>query len=177
MGTVTIGSTSYTIYGTRAAADEYWAAMLGQAATAWEDADDADADKALVSATRLLDRQSYVEEAETFALRDAIENADGLEVFQVACYELAGALLVDPTLLSTPTSGKNIKRVSAVEGTEVEFFAPTLGITGRFPTQVQELIGDYLAGAEIGSVSGSFSSGTDQETSFPGGDYDISRAH
>jgi hypothetical protein len=160
-GTVTINGTDYTIYGTRAAADAYWESSLGPYADAWE-ANTVKRDRALVQARRLLDRIQWIAEADTFAERDAIEN------FQLASYEIAAALIVDPNLFTSETSGKNIKAIYAGDGVGVQFFMPTLGITGRFPVQIQELIGVYLAGQQAGSVSGSYSSGTSPSDSAGG---------
>lgn len=155
MGTVTIAGQSYEVYGTYAGAVTHWQAGLGAPALAWGDANEATRNKALVNAYRLLERQQWLSEFSTFALRDAVEN------IQEASYEIAGAILVDPTLLTSETSGKNIKSVGGAGVPTVEFFNPTLGISGRFPINIQELLTGYLAGESGGSVSGSFSSGTD----------------
>jgi len=160
MGTVSINSNNFTIYGTSAAADIHWDGSIGDTATLWAASDDDTRAKGLVSATRLLDRQRYVDAAATFSLRDAIT------AFQTACYELAGMIIENPSLVTDATSGQNIKRVDAGGGVGVEFFSPTLGITGRFPTNIQELIGEYLAGAEGGEISGSYVSGTGESSTF-----------
>lgn len=155
MGTVTINLVARTIYGTYAAALLYWEEMLGATATAWTAATELTRNKSLVMACKLLDRQVYIDDANTFALRNAIT------AFQYASYELAGMFIVDPTLYDAVMSGKNIKRIAVDGGPEIEFFNPTLGISGRFPMAVQEYIGPYLGGSELSETSGSFSSGTD----------------
>ncbi len=152
--TVTISANTYTIYGTRAAAVIYWAAMLGPVATAWAAASSGTIDKALRMAAVLIDRQDWLDDYDTVAERDAIQ------AFKTASYEMAGLFLVDPGLFTAITSGQNVKRVSAGGGVEVEFFNATLGITGRFPVEIQELIGQYLAGSNDGGIAGSWSSGT-----------------
>lgn len=176
-GTVTINATSHFVYGTRAAADVYWESSLGPYAVAWAAATGTAGgtrDKALVQAARLIDRVVWIDEADTQAERDAIE------AFELASYEIAAGLILDPTLFTSETSGKNVKAIYAGDGVGVQFFAPTLGITGRFPVQIQELIGLYLAGQGTGAVSGSYSSGTDASDS-AGGDtmgeglFDLSR--
>lgn len=172
-GTVTINGTVYTVYGTRVAADAYWESSLGDTADAW-DSEPEKRDRALVQARRLIDRIAWIDTADTFAERDAIQ------AFQDASYEIAGLLIVDPSFFTSDLSGKNIKAIYAGDGVGVQFFMPTLGITGRFPIQIQELLGQYLAGAATGSVSGSFSSGTSPSDSAAGdevgvGLFDLSR--
>ena len=164
MGTVTIGGASYDVYGTLAGAVTHWQAGLGAPAVAWGDANEAARSKALVNAYRLLERQRWLTEYNTFLLRDAVVK------IQEASYEIAGVLLVDPSLLTSETSGKNIKSVGGAGVPTVEFFNPTLGITGRFPINIQELLADYLAGESGGVVSGSFSSGTDGTQTSTAGD-------
>lgn len=159
--TVTIGGNSYTIYGTKAASLVYWTGMLGPVADRWATTltgTPANIDKALNMAGVLIDRQAWGDAAATVALRNAIP------AFAQASYEMAGLLLIDPGLFTAIMSGKNIKRVSPGGGVEIEFFNPTLGITGRFPIEIQELIGEYLAGAEGGEFAGSWSSGTTSTT-------------
>lgn len=160
-GTVTINATIHTIYGTRAAADIYWESMIGPTADAWA-ANVAKRDKALVMAGRLLDRIQWISIADTFEERDA------LQVFQYAAYEIAAGLMIDPGLFTSSTSGKNIKAVYSGDGVGVQFFLPTLGITGRFPTQIQELIGAYLAGNARSTYGGSYATGTSSGSSVGG---------
>lgn len=175
--TITIGETEHTIYGSLEDADEHWASTLGGEADAWQASIDADAaaleedppetppekrKKALVMARRLIDRITWIDSADTFEERDAIEN------FQLASYEMAGLMLVNPKFYQAETSGKNIKAIYAGDGVGVQFWAPTLGITGRFPVQIQELIGQYLGSASTESISGSWSSGTTAQDSAGG---------
>lgn len=173
MDTITINSTDHTIYGTSDGANVYWESSLGGTADAWAD-NAAKRDRALVQATRLIDRIQWIETADTFAERDAIQ------AFVDASYEIAGLLIVDPTFFTSETSGSNVKAIYAGDGVGVQFWAPTLGITGRFPVQIQELIGAYLVGQSGGLVSGSFSSGTTASDSAAGdtmgeGVFDLSR--
>lgn len=157
MDTVALtGGQSYSVYGTFAASSTYWAGLLGPAATRWNATATTNDDRkrALNQATLLIDRQQYVADADSRGKRDAIA------VFAQVCYEIAGALLLDPSLWTQISSGSNVKKVSPGGGVDVEFFNPTLWISGRFPIQIQELIGPYLLGEAGVGVSGSFSSGT-----------------
>lgn len=169
MGTVTIAATPYTIYGTSALAATYWAGrLIGPLSTAWTAASVDQKASAQVMAYDILERQTYIEGADTFAERDVIQ------AFRDASYQLAAMMLADSATYTQETSGKNVKKVEAAVGLSVEFFAPTLGITGRFPTNIQELIGQYLAGT--GSVSGSYASGTtDQVSAFGSDTYGINK--
>jgi hypothetical protein len=171
MGTLTIGSDTYEIYGSEAACAKYLNARLGALGTAWTNSSLTDRQKAQVMAHDLLERQSWIDSVSTFALRDAILD------FQEAAYELTGSILADPTVYTAETSGKNIKKVEAAVGVSVEFFTPTLGISGRFPMAVQELIGEYLESSVTGTVSGSYSSGTSGQTTetFDTGRFDITK--
>lgn len=170
MGTVIINSNSYTVYGTQELAVIYWAGRLGPLATAWG-SDSTAQKKAMVMAYDLLERQDWIASVNTFGLREAVQ------AIKDASYQLAAGVLADSGLYTAETSGKNIKKVEAAIGTSVEFFQPTLGISGRFPTNVMELISDYLKSSTAGSVSGSFSSGTsdDTESTFTSGQFDITR--
>jgi len=85
---VAIGAYNATIYGTFAAATAYLQTQYGDAYTAWLALAADDQKRTLAAATRYLDRQVWVADADTFAERDA------LEAFQLASYELA-AMVAD----------------------------------------------------------------------------------
>lgn len=151
---VVINGKNYTVYGTSQGALDYWNAGIGKTYDAWVKASPTKRLSGQVNAARLLDRQLYVDAANSFAARDSIL------AFQTASYELAGTLILNPDLFEQITSGSNVKKIDAGGGVAVEFFNPTLGITGRFPVNVQELIGVYLSGSASGATSGSSASGT-----------------
>lgn len=156
MGTVTINSVTYTIYGTLAGAEERLDAVLH--ATNWAAATTTNKSKALYTATQFLERQTWAGEptADGQALawpRTGVTDRYGNEVDDAtipadviaACYELAEILLGDATASQEATSAAdNIKRIKA-GSVEVEKWKPVAG--GRFPTIVQELVGQYLAGS------------------------------
>src|SRR5689334_23230627 len=163
MGTVVIGSTTYTIYGTHTGAgscDEYASASLAYSAI-WAAAA-ADSQKqqkqALVEATRVLARLPWADDTygnpATVGLPQPIIDA---------CYELALAGLADASIFTAVTTDDKIKRVEA-KGVEVEWFAPRKG--GRLPGRVAELVSPYLEGAGTTSIGGSYASGVDGESQF-----------
>jgi hypothetical protein len=146
MGTVIISGNNYTIYGSQAGAIAYLTGSITpQAAKFISPSTTADSQaRALVDATRELERQLWIDSVNTFPLRDAIP------AFQNASYELAALLLTKPNLFDASGAGSNVQSVTAGP-TSVTFFKPT--DAGRFPTRVQELIGVYLAG-EAPSIPG-----------------------
>lgn len=172
MSTITIGAYDYEVLGSvtgAGGADEYHNGSIGTGYDEWNASADADKKgRCLNSATRILNRQTWVDEAATHALRDAIT------AFREAAYEMAAAIFVDPdSVQAAATSGSNIASVGAGPAS-VSFFRPTLGFTGRFEVRVQELIGSYLSGSNA-VVSEAW--GTDTESAFDDADrYSIDRA-
>ncbi len=176
MTIITIDAHDYAVYASNAQGDLYWNVMLGKVADAWTAATDLKQNKSLINATRLIDRVAWQgtpvgtplidvvlqwpRSGVRYATGEAVDESAAPQQIVTACIEIAGALLVNPSLFTQGTSGSNVKRVSPGGGVEVEFFNPTLDIFGRFPIEIQELIGQFLAGYSDGSISGSFSSGT-----------------
>lgn len=175
MPTVTIASQDYAVYADTATANEYLAASV--TATTWNDADTSDDDKAkaLVSATRLLDRQKWLgsktdaDQALTWPRTDT--GVDGVEDAVVpqaiidACCELA-ALFVAGTTDAIDNASTSQQTRSLKAGTvAIEYFRPDANTAARFPTAVQELVGDYLAGNGSDVVAG-YVGGTDVCSAF-----------
>ena len=90
----------------------------------------------------------------------AVSEASVPDAIIKATYILAGMIIEDPGVLTLEASGSNAKKVKAGP-VEVEFWTTTFGWSGRFAVQIQELVGQYLAGMTVGSLSGSVSYGTD----------------
>lgn len=159
-----VGTNSYI---SRANADTYFLDSLRN--TSWSALSTTVKDQALITATRMIDRQTWAgaKTSSSQALQwprtgvtDAYGNAvDSSAVPQAvidATCELALALALDPTIETNTSSGSNIKRVSAAKGTDIEFFRPTSG--GRFPTIIQELLKAFTGGsASVASVGGEVS--------------------
>lgn len=181
VGTVTISGTTYSIYGSLSEAKDYARAAVHF--DAWDaTSGDTPKAKALVTATRMLDRvKSWVGSRTDTATpqplqwpRTGVTDRDGNAVsdsvvpdeIAQATYELANALLDDEAVQSNTSSGSNIKSVKAGP-VNVDFFQPTAKTASRFPTIVQELISFYL----VASTTGIIATGTDEESAFAGKDF------
>lgn len=160
MDVITINGNDHDSYADVIFGDQYWEGMLGPEADKWAAAAEPQKQKALLNATLIIDNELYVSDANTQDLRYALADASGRLVFRMACADLAGQLLLNPGLNDKSTSGSNVQRIDAGDGTAVRFFNPTLGETGRFPVRVQKLVGAYLQGTSPQGISGSYSTGT-----------------
>lgn len=168
------------IYGGTAAAVDYLGSSSSDGAVAWT-ALAADArSRALVDATRFIDRQSWQGAADGQGgttlkwPRTGVANADGTAVDSTtvpaalvqAVFELAALIAVDASVQSAVDSGSNISAVGA--GTaRVSYFRPTSAATGNatvLPTVVNALVGQWLSSA-VGRFGGSVSTGTSQGSS------------
>lgn len=190
MGTVVIGTVTYDIYGTHLgaavlgvlSAEQYFYAALQGAP--WASANQDTQKKALVTAARMFNRAPWQGTLDSPSQplawpRDGVVDASGTPVpdgetplnIIYGSYELALSLIVDPTVQTTSTTGSNVQRqlnrdkVGDLEQEiETEYFRPTDKTSPRFPTIVQELVGQYLAAAA--TLVGIFTSGTDVESEF-----------
>lgn len=162
MGSVTIGGNSYDVYGTNAGADAYLAARLD--ASSWSGAAEDTQNRALVQATRLI--RPYLAgrgyDLDPAAAVDAeIENAN---------YELAFALVVDPTIADKTSTGSNIRRTKAGSA-EIEYFRPEVG--SRFPSLVQTILNGWLDGQSGAAAGAGYASGTCETSTIAGDDYGL----
>jgi hypothetical protein len=131
---VEIGSNEYPSYADLETADEY--ALAATHAEAWRNADEADKVRALVTATRTLDRQTWLDAFNSFDLRVAVDN------IVTAAIELAIAL-VDGSEVQNATTEQTQKRLKA-GSVEIENFKMSADSATRFPKIVQELLAPYL---------------------------------
>lgn len=156
MGTVTIGSDTFDVFGTTAGlaqrangSSTYYAAYAAAVA-----ADAADVNRKHVEATRLIALMPFEDAANAVPATADSAVAD-------ACYELVLAAIVTPAVLTQDDTGSNVKRVEA-KGVAVEKFAPMAG--ARFPARVMALLAPLLdSGAAAGGdtiTGGSFVAGT-----------------
>lgn len=166
---VTIGPKSYQSYATIAQADNYLAADFN--ASAWQAGEDDDAKgRALVSATRVLERQSWIgdkaESDQDLAWPRTGTGIDGVEDDEIpadivsASIELANIIFTGTDVANT-TQEQSTKRQKA-GSVEIEYFR-SFDDPSRFPRTVQELISKYLAGS---GYSGVITSGTDSCSTF-----------
>ncbi len=175
--TVTIGSDTFEVYGSSAGLATYangswlWSATY-TAAVATSASGPL---RALVEATRLLDRQAWdgdkTSSGQALAWpRDGVtattpsggEVTDGVTPDEIvaAAYELALAMLAKPAVVAGTSTASNVQQAGAGSAS-VTFFSPTAG--GRFPDRVMELVGWAFAGSSSGDIvaMGSYASGTD----------------
>lgn len=164
-----VGTNSYVDV---ADADTYFLHAIH--ATAWNDAEETTKESALVTATRMLDRQNWdgekYQDAPTQVLdfpRSGLTDSEGNEVDETtvpqevidATCELGLALIEDVTVQSDRNTSSNIKKLKAGSA-EIEYIRGQSG--PRFPTIVHELIGLWLSGTS--EYSGPFVSGADNES-------------
>ncbi len=170
MATITIAGNDYPAYQTVDEISIYAAAAVGDAATAWNEADLTTQAPAAVSASRLIDRQQWQgektdpDQIPAFP-RTGLYYPDGTAVpsdvvpEQVldANSELAMDLLSGSTVQTDPSTQQQTRRLKA-GSVEIEYFnIPGTGT--RFPQTVMELIGFWLGG--MAGAIGSEATGTD----------------
>jgi len=176
-----VGTNSYINV---ADADTYFGDLIH--AELWTAASEETQAKALVTATKMLDRRYWAgtKYSDAQALdwpRSGLTDPEGNEVAEDAVpqfvldatCELALALIEDPSI-QAPDDAGNIKSIKT--GTVgVEWFGSgAVGLSSSgLPQIVEELIGYYLAGAN--DFSGPFASGTDNESEIE--DFDRNRGY
>jgi hypothetical protein len=174
MSTVTIGGNNFNAYLDESEIDEYAAAAIGDNADAWRDAEDDVKARAAVSATRLIDRLTWLgaktasDQTNEFP-RTSLTYADGSAVpsdtvpqrLLDADAELAMALVNDADVQDAPSTAATMKRVKAGSA-EVEWFASAQDSGFRFPQIVHELIGAWLTTAAVSSMGAAF--GVDEKS-------------
>lgn len=159
--TITVGTGSETIHGTYAGAVAYVDVMYGDAYDAWTALTADNRKKTLAAAVRYLNAQSWNEDADTFAERDAIT------AFATAQYELAVLIASDPSVTQSLTQGSNIASMSAGSAS-LTYFAPTTleqGTATKLPVVVDRLVGEYLATSSA-TVIGGFGNEGDEDSPF-----------
>lgn len=176
-------------YGSRADANTYFLDSINN--TVWNSYTDEQKDQGLVEATRILERQLWAGEKEdpmqdlefprtglTDCYGDPVTPAESLETIQQAQFEYALDLLNDPGLLSnSDATGTNIKKLEAGSA-KITYFRPQNGT--RYPLTVNDIIKCFFLGANAtGSITGSFASGTCDNSSFtdPDGDYGLNEGY
>jgi len=167
MPDVIIGSQTYASYATVAEADQYLSAAAH--ADAWRAITDDDVKgRALVTASRLLDRQRWKGE-KTDPLQDLAWPRTGTGVEGVeddtipqdiidACIELALAIVQGSDVQEAQNQSQKIQNLKA-GSVSLTFFRGADGVPLRFPLIIQELLLKYLAGA--GASLANTATGTD----------------
>jgi hypothetical protein len=160
MTQVTIGTTTYDVYRDLAETDAYLAGSVNQ--PAWAALSDDEKTRAIVAATRLLDRQRWLGE-KTVAdqplawPRTGIDGVDDATIpAQVldAHSELTLALATGSSAeTSVSTAFDGTRRLKAGSAEVEYFFNASQQLAGtRFPLAVQELIGQWLVGTGTGGA-------------------------
>lgn len=138
MEVVLIDSQPYLSYASLEEADEYLAASLHAGAT-WADASELSRSRALVTSTRILDRQRWRSEYDTQ------EEREDVAAIIDASIEMALSLLQGSDLQTEQVTGQKLQSIRA-GSVALTYFRGAEGNPNRFPTIVHELLRDYLAG-------------------------------
>lgn len=156
MKTVYAGAYSHAAYGDTFDADEYLT-FAQHASTTWSSASTTTKSVALATATRILDRQKW---ADSYATQD---DRFAVQAIRNACYEIALALLDGSDLQSEQTTAQKLQSIRA-GSVSLTYFRGAEGRPHRFPTIVQELLRDYLAGGTDLAYGQSFGTGGTSST-------------
>lgn len=178
LATVTIGGTEYTVYASVAEADLYLDAAFH--AGNWQDqvlTPDETKARALVTATRILDRQNWkgskTVAAQTLAFPredmgltpEPIVDANDIPVDIVnASIEMANSL-VDGSEVQTRQTNEDLVRSLTAGSVSITFARESGASAIRFPLIVHELVRKYLAGTS--SSLRATATGVDGETIYP----------
>lgn len=170
---VTGAAAPVEVYGGLTACDEHLLYSDSEGAIAYTALSTDARKKKLVDATRYIDRKRWqgtrnAAGGTTLAFpRDGLEDEDGetatdayqLDLVARAAFELAAVLAVESSVASDPDQGSNVKAMGAGSA-RIEFFGPTsprMGTASKLPTVVNELLGQWLAGA--GGISSTITAG------------------
>lgn len=174
--TVQIGDQAYDVYADIATADDYLNAEFTAAATRWRDAtltDDTEKARALVSATRLVDRQTWpgsrTSEYQVLEWPRTGTGISGIDEDVVPSQiEHATILLAaeinngNTSVIGSDSTDTRTKRQKA-GSVEIEYFRDLDG-GPRFPTAIQELLAGLFGGRAV--IAGSIASGVDECSDF-----------
>lgn len=171
MATVTIGSTTYTVYSDVSTADDYFNGSVSF--STWNGFTTDQKARGLVSATRLIDRQGWQgskdDEAQVLDFpRTGLVNCAGNDVtsaesltLAIEASQLLALDLLNGEELETSTSTEDRTKRLKAGSVEIEYFRADKDQDTRFPTDVMELLGCFLSGSS--PISGSIASGVDGE--------------
>lgn len=164
MNTVEIGGSTYDVYADIADANLYLDGALHAGAWHGTTTNDEQKARALVTATRTLDRQNWkgskavptqpldFPRTDMGITPEPVVDEFGVPIDIVhACIELAVGL-ADGTMASVQNDSSTATRIRSMSAGSVNitFFRNPDGTAARFPTIIQELIGKYLGGGVSG---------------------------
>jgi hypothetical protein len=168
MATITISGNDYTTYSNLSDAEDYFVGSTEY--STWDDYTDLQKERALISATRLLDRQSWQgskdDDAQTLDFPrtgltcngEDVTAAESLAYAVEASQLLALDLLTGTTDTATGTNESLTKRLKA-DTVEIEYFRVNPGSVTRFSKDVMEVVGCFLSSGV--PLSSSIATGTD----------------
>lgn len=156
MEIVVIDSAAYDSYASVTQADTYLAASQ-HAGTTWSSASSDSKGQALVTMTRVLDRQRWKDAYDTQAEREVVTD------IQNACIEGALALLQGSEFQSEANTAQKLQTIKA-GSVSLTYFRGAEGSPKRFPVIVWELLRDYLEGSTLGSYGTSSGTGGTSST-------------
>lgn len=151
MMTVTIEGVDYSSYADVATADAYLVASYGANTWRLPSTNIEVRSRALITATRVMDRQRWAEGYKTQVEREDVQNIID------ACCEIASALLEGSDLESTASTEQKLQSITA-GSVSLTYFRGADGVPHRFPVIIWELLRDYLVGAS--AVAGGIATGT-----------------
>lgn len=140
MATETAGGEDFTVYADVDAGDAYVAGTTHGAN--WTSATTDNKARALVTATRMLDRQKWQTAYDTFAEREVVQDIIDASI------EMAISLL-DGSTIQTAQNQAQLNQEIKAGSVALKFFRGAEGTPLRFPTIVHELLRDYLAGGNL----------------------------
>ena len=141
MKTIDIGADSYLAYADVEDADTYLGAAF-HAGTDWSGASETSKGQALVTATRILDRQRWADAYDTQAEREVVGDIVNASI------EMALSLIQGSDVQTAQSTGQALQSIRA-GSVALTYFRGAEGKPHRFPTIVNELLRDYLAGADF----------------------------
>lgn len=145
MEVIIIDSQPFDSYRTVTQADGYLAAALH--ALNWSSASAMTKAQALVTATRLLDRQRWASDYDAQTERFAVQSILN------ACCEIALALVDGSDIQSEQSTAQKLQSIRA-GSVSLTYFRGAEGTPTRFPVIINELLRDYLVGGATLVVSG-----------------------
>lgn len=181
---ITLDAVDYDVYESLENANIY---LNGQIlAEGWRAADDPTKKRALISSTRLIDRQLWkgakTDEYQVHAFpRTGLIYPVGAEVPSQtvpqelidAYFEIASIMVDGSDVQTNPVPGENMIQSLSAGSVSISYFRGLVGADSRFPRNIQELLFWWLAGADT-SVGNVKSFGTCKKSSFKK-DYDFSQ--
>lgn len=155
MGTVTIGTDTFTTFGTIAGANSYLNGDIN--AVTWATLAADTKSRLLVSATRWLTSIGLSDPASGADIEPIADDTGVPVPVQQGAYELAFVLSADAAAASSQNTGSNVK-VAKAGSASVQFFRPVEGTI--FPTKALRLLKEYIKGQNTSNLVGCATGGS-----------------